>query len=193
MSQNSEIPTPVSPGDATFGRRAVAGILLIGLVAAAFGWWWNVQRGKRCMAFWGTAAAQRIRLGPQVTVAQLMPADAAAEYAGKPGHVLVLGTEWQLVNEKDISKAPGLIHARNSLLEDASFAWEKNPADPPRFGYLVRFAEGEQTTTAICDVQSGVLVHLETARTAVLTPFTAKAWRRVLERHLGENATPQSK
>src|SRR5438128_2232722 len=92
------------PG-ASSGQRAVLAMLAIGILAAVFSWLWNYNRERQSLEFYGPQAATLIRTAPQVEV--LRPEPEA---------------------NIDISKAPGLINARASLLSDASYEWSATAA-----------------------------------------------------------------
>jgi hypothetical protein len=92
------------------GSWLVAGLLLLGLTAAITGIWFQWQQTRRCLAFYGPAAARRIAASPAVELMLVQP-------GGQPG---------QLVAQKriDVSKAAGLVHLRRGLVEDANFNWQ---------------------------------------------------------------------
>src|SRR5436309_633792 len=81
------------------GPFVVLSMIAIAVVAAAFTWWWNFQRGQKALEFYGPTAATLIRTAPRVELSR----------DGEP--------------LRDISKAKGLVNARTSLLDDASYEW----------------------------------------------------------------------
>ena len=46
----------------------VAGMLGTAVVLAAFAWWWNYNRGRAALAFYGPEAAHLIRTAPTVEI-----------------------------------------------------------------------------------------------------------------------------
>ena len=90
------------------GKLAVLTMFAVALAAATFAWWWNYNRGKRALEFYGPQAAQLIRTAPQVEILFVGPPRPAD--AGSAAVDLVPGGRI-VVRKIDISKAPGLIHA----------------------------------------------------------------------------------
>ncbi len=158
------------------GKYAVVAMLTVGLVFASFGWWWNLQRSKRTLEFWGPEAAQIIRQGPKVTALRLTD-DATSSIV-----LDVTKLPNSLVSEqKEISTVPGLLHARNSLLDDASFAWETPPPNEPRWTHALQFENAQQLrVTILFDLEQSCLRFVESPSDRNVLPFVPKskqAWR----------------
>ena len=96
------------------GTLLVAGLLLLGLAAAITGIWFQRHQTRRCLDFYGPAAARRIAAAPTVELLLVQPGQG-------PGQ---LGAQTRI----DISKAPGLVHLRRGLVEDANFSWQGTDA-----------------------------------------------------------------
>ena len=96
------------------GTWLVAALLLLGLAAAITGIWFQWQQTRRCLDFYGPAAARRIAAAPTVELLLVQPGQG-------PGQ---LGEQTRI----DISKAPGLVHLRRGLVEDANFSWQGTDA-----------------------------------------------------------------
>ena len=96
------------------GTLLVAGLLLLGLAAAITGIWFQRHQTRRCLEFYGPAAARRIAAAPTVELLLVQPGQG-------PGQ---LGAQTRI----DISKAPGLVHLRRGLVEDANFSWQGTDA-----------------------------------------------------------------
>ena len=96
------------------GTWLVAGLLLLGLAAAIAGIWFQRHQTRRCLEFYGPAAARRIAAAPTVELLLVQPGQG-------PGQ---LGAQTRI----DISKAPGLVHLRRGLVEDANFSWQGTDA-----------------------------------------------------------------
>ena len=96
------------------GTWLVAALLLLGLAAAITGIWFQWQQTRRCLEFYGPAAARRIAAAPTVELLLVQP-------GAEPGRLVAR-------SRIDISKAPGLVHLRRGLVEDANFNWQGTDA-----------------------------------------------------------------
>jgi hypothetical protein len=99
------------------GRWLVAFLVGLGLAAAATGIWFQRHQTRRCLAFYGPEAARRITLAPPVALLRVRPA------AGP--------RRLEATERIDVSRAPGLVHLRRGLVEDANFSWPDDPAAAP--------------------------------------------------------------
>jgi len=153
---------------------------------AAFAWWWNRQAGRRALEFWGKDSALAIRDGKKVELLRLRP---------KNGRLLDM-KDPVIVETKDISGAQGLIHARHSLLQDASFDWSEKPAGLSHFEtkkdvFAVRFTRQDFTTTIVfIDLPSGRIFHSESDREIILNPKTRSGWKLFISRYFPGDAPP---
>jgi len=123
----------------------VSGLLLLGLAAAITGIWFQWQQTRRCLAFYGPASARRIAAAPAVELLLVR--------AGKGPGQLVAQTRI------DISKAPGLVHLRRGLVEDANFNWQASGVAQPRllsaaWDVALVFSEPLGSTTLVIDFDS---------------------------------------
>jgi hypothetical protein len=102
------------------GKLAVLSILLLAVGLAGFAWWWNWQRTERCRKFFGGEWAHLIRTATRVEGQTL-----TGLYEVEPHERLVVGPDtFVMGGRKDLSRAAGLVHARTSLLDDASYEWD---------------------------------------------------------------------
>jgi hypothetical protein len=146
------------------GKTAVLTMFGVAVLMAGFGWWWNYSRGQRCLAFYGSEAAALIRMAPKVEIITSS-----------------LGGETDVI---DISSTPGLLNARTSLLDDASFRW----AIPPATGATsdrqrVRFARGDREVTLLLDFENRTITVEKDGRAATLDEKTSRGWQRFIGRH----------
>ena len=92
------------------GTWLVAGLLLMGVAAAITGVWFQRHQTRRCLEFYGAVAARSIAAAPRVELLTVQPGTG-------PGRLA-------LQSRIDVSKAPGLVHLRRGLVEDANFSWQ---------------------------------------------------------------------
>jgi hypothetical protein len=141
------------------GHFVVIAMLAVALAAAAFAWWWNFQRGRKALEFYGPEAATLVRTAPKV---ELLRGDEPV---------------------RDISQAKGLLNARTSLLGDASYLW----ASEGRFiksDATLRFSEGERSIPVSFDFENRMIS--VNGKMAVLNQKTADGWRSYLARQTGD-------
>lgn len=96
------------------GRPLVAGLVLLGVSLACFAIWFQWRQTRRCLDFYGSDVARQVQAAARV---ELWRPPSSAE--PQPGLDAAIRT--------DISRAPGLVHLRRGLVEDANFDW-KRPA-----------------------------------------------------------------
>jgi len=90
------------------GNWIVVGLVGVALALALFALWFHSWQTRRCLDFFGGTVAHRIQVAPRVELWD--PVD-----AGPTGQF-------------DVSAAPGLVHLRRGLVEDANFAWNRGEA-----------------------------------------------------------------
>jgi hypothetical protein len=148
----------------TSGHAAVIGMLALAVAAATFAWWWNFNSGRRALELFGSDGARLVRSAKTVEI------------------MATAGT-----NTLDISKAPGLLNARASLLSDASYEWQSTQPSPIDPQAAVRFRDGDNAVIVVFDFDTRQLN--ANSRTVMLNRKTADGWKSYLERQLkaGEN------
>ena len=135
------------------GKLVILILFALGLAATAFSWCYRVQSGNQALRFWGSDAAGLIRHAPRVELLLLDPAE-SSRTAGAERFMAIGRRHFQITSRRDISKAPGLLHARQALIEDINFAWDDSGNQGPldwRFAF--RFSDrGQQCTIALDSV-----------------------------------------
>ena len=94
------------------GRPLVAGLVLLGVLLACFAIWFQWRQTRRCLELYGSDAARQLQAAARVEL-WTPPASADAQPA------------LETAIRTDISRAPGLVHLRRGLVEDANFDWER--------------------------------------------------------------------
>jgi len=118
-------------------------LLLLGLAAAITGIWFQRHQTRRCLEFYGPAEARRIATAPTVELLLVQPGTG-------PGRV---ATHTRI----DVSKAPGLVHLRRGLVEDANFNWKASDGVVPErlpsesWDVALVFSEPLGRTTLVID------------------------------------------
>lgn len=106
---NDRPPPPLVPASPTRGRSLVAGLVVLGLVAAATGIAYQRMQTRRCLGFYSPDVAQLVTKAPKVELLRLRP-------GAEPGRLVA-------TSSRDITAAKGLVHLRRGLVEDANFTW----------------------------------------------------------------------
>lgn len=96
------------------GTTLVIGLVMLGLAAAVTAIVFQRGQTGRCLAFYGAEVARQITSAPVVELVSDAPA----------------GGDGPASFRRDVSKAPGLVHLRRGLVEDANFDWKADPAEP---------------------------------------------------------------
>ena len=142
----SPVPLPASspagPPPGGSGSALVLGLLLLGLVAAVTGIWFQWGQTRRCLDFYGPRVAKLIAEAPRVELWTLEPGSSPRRM--------------RAVARQDVSQAPGLVHLRRGLVEDANFRWEAGddrgaPLPAAAWDSALVFAtpEDEESTAAV--------------------------------------------
>lgn len=91
------------------GAAVVIGLLVLGSCLGAFAVAFQWTQTNGCLAFYGAPAARAIVAAPHVELWRLEAAPATGRISA--------------VARCDVSQAPGLVHLRRGLVEDANFDW----------------------------------------------------------------------
>jgi hypothetical protein len=177
--------SPRAPTASSRGQWVVIGMFALALAATALAWWWNYQRGQRALAFFGPQAARLIRSAPHVEILVLRPADGEEARDSEEADTIVLsGSRHPIERRIDISHASGLLNARSSLLDDASYAAEPpGTLAPQSIHEVIRFADGDHEALIAITEPAGLLENLSSGKSLPLVSKTASGWRSFLARH----------
>jgi hypothetical protein len=129
------------------GKLVIVGIVTVAVCAAAISWWFRYNATHRAAKFWGPEAVALIRDAPQVTLIRL-PFWSLLALAFDANAQATLDK-----NTFDISKAHGLVHLRNALLEDHNYTWLADEKPSPTAStsqyWVLRFGDRERGKGAI--------------------------------------------
>ncbi|HEV3003452.1 MAG TPA: hypothetical protein VGX78_03280 [Pirellulales bacterium] len=159
------------------GKHAILVVFAIGLIGAVGSSWYHRTAQRLVLEFWGPEAAILIVDAPRAEALRLAP---AADDDGPD--VDFGGAHFTVIERVDVSRAPGLIHLRQSLLHDGSFDWSA-PSDDcrPQWDYALRFSRDEHVATVLVAFNCRRLKLAGSAREAGIAPLAAG-----LERFLAE-------
>lgn len=154
------------------GKAVIVGIFLLAVVLSGYAWWHQFQQGPRCREFLGTEAVQLIRLAPRVDLLRLAETPADGGDSRPPEGILRIGETTLLVTDRvDITKVPGLLHARHALLQDVNYQWDA-PATGcvSQWSFALRFSQGGQDVMIAFDTRCNRIGLNGTERTGPFVP-----------------------
>jgi hypothetical protein len=169
------------------GKLVIVFIFGLSAVMGGYAWWHHYTQGKRCVELWGADAGEMIRYAPQVEVMQLDSADSAEAAA-----MQIQDQPVKILAQKDITNTPGLVHARQALIEDASFLWKADLKGPSHWQYMLRVTDGDQQVSVAFDCDQGRVRLVGTDHQAELKPHLTTAYQSRLPMWIGRdpNASP---
>ena len=196
------------------GKIVVIGVFVVALAAASFALWWNINRARRSLEFWGKDAVKLIQHGKAVELLELQPAEASAESpsdqtpaAEIPAGELRYQDRPLVVKRRlDLSQARGLVHARHALTDDASFVWDDaaNASQPATWDYAIRFSASPAATSAdasspgdsaagkevllLLDLENRRLANVHGRREVTVIPKISEGWQIFLAKQLGRTS-----
>lgn len=136
------------------GTLVIVGMVFVAIVAAAFAWWHQYQRGVKVLEIWGAEHARRIRLAGDCELWELAPRPASSPGDGQ-ADVTIGGHSWAIARRVPVHAAPGFIHARQALIQDASHDWSATPTEPPpRWTHALCFRDASGQTVVCFDEQA---------------------------------------
>ena len=175
------------------GKFVVLSIFGVALAMASFALWWNWGLGKRSLEFWGTEGGLAIRDAKKVEILKLKsPSKLNLDDLGtRSKDAFSLDVQ----ETKDVTGEHGLVHARHSLLEDASFQWDQKVVTMigPNWNYAVRFQHESKESIVMLDLNSGVIGSWEENRSIPLSPKTAAGWKQFISRYFPDEVPKSSK
>lgn len=151
------------------GRIVVIGMVVVALAAAIFAWTFRLSQGQQILTFWGADAASAIRLGSEVKLIRL-----EADQIDSSETLVRSLNEVDWTAAIDISNTSGLVHARQALITDASYAWlSAANADWSKDWDVLLFAGPNQRIAVAVQDEAQVLVHGSTGRMVHMAPKIA--------------------
>ncbi len=163
-------------------------ILFIGtaaLAAAVFAWTFQYQRGRRILALWGADNARLIRVdAKQITLLEL-----STENVVDSESLTIDGETHFITRRLDITKARGIIHARQALIEDGSFQWDRPRGDcNAHWQYALRFTQGPRQATVLFDTNCQRAKLLESGSQAAIVPKIFEGWLKFIDEQIPETS-----
>lgn len=130
------------------GKMVIAAMFLAAVGAVGVSFWYHHQKSRRALAFLTPETARLVTQAPRVELLLLAPRATPAENAEV---VLIEGEPHPIFERRDLSAAPGLVHARHALLEDDNYDWKSGDvaACTPEWTQALRFSTDEASATLV--------------------------------------------
>ena len=143
------------------GSKLVLGIFGLALMAAALSWWYRYESAHRSTSFWGPHFAELIARPSDVTAFGLRKeTDGETSNDSFP----ILAKTYSRSEPKDLTKAPGMVHLRHSILTDGNYNWDKPVQDLSPEGddwrWCLQFTDGGVTATLLFNEDFTILGRL---------------------------------
>jgi hypothetical protein len=147
------------------GNQLILGMMLVALLMASFAWWYRYNQGQRVLSHWGREPSMMMRYAPTLELWKLQPAGESSSETIQIGD-----RKLEIVERLDITKVPGIVHARQSLVEDASFDWQASGdiVCQPSWPWAFSFVDQDRRTTVAFDFDCDMAQLLGSDRRQVL-------------------------
>ena len=169
------------------GKVVILFVLGIAVGAAVFAWSFHYMRGRRVLQLWGSETAHLIRVNAdQVELLKLIAAAGGGEIESDVETSLTIdGRVHRCAQSIDITTAPGLMHARQALIEDATFDWAQGRGNcTARWEYALRFSHADRQATILIDTNcQRIRLHDSGAEVALVSKI-AKGLARFIDEQI---------
>jgi hypothetical protein len=162
------------------GKWLILFIFGTALAMAIFAWSFQYLRGRRVLELYGVDAARLIRVdADRIELLQLDASSTSNEF------VKIGDQELPVVETIEISRVRGILHARQALIEDSSYDWNRSLADcTPNWVYVLRFSHGDRHASAAIDTNCRRLRLLETNAEAPLAEHLVRGMQTFVDEQL---------
>ncbi len=134
------------------GTKLVLGIFGLALAAGIFSWWYRFEVAHRSTTFWGPQFADLIVRPSDVTAFGLKPTTVESG----EDTLQILSQNFERIDSKDLTSAPGMVHLRNSILTDGNYRWDE-PVSNEDWRWCLQFSGEGMTATILFSENFAVL------------------------------------
>jgi hypothetical protein len=155
---------------ASSGKLLAAGMLGLGLAAAALSITYRREQTQGALALWGPDQAVTIATAPVVKALQFDPP--LRQVASTPGEIAAQASG----QSPNLSGNIGIATVRQLLVEDTSFDWQSDPAaEPPGWTFGLEFSgRGGSEVVVLLDPASGLVSGAKNRKTVRLQAGAAE-------------------
>ena len=169
------------------GKWLIVAMISVGLAAGGITWWYQYRQSVRVIELWSPEVTYQIRMAPECQLLRL-----TSTPTGEGIGVLDIdGAIWGITQVQDISKAAGIVHARQALIHDASYDWTAAPPATSSGGWTeaIRFQEGAQQTTLLFDLEQGIVRNQADQQTSRITPLIRAGLRTFFDEQWADDSS----
>ena len=132
------------------GKLAILSMFVLGCFLGGFAVWHHYRQGRRILAIWGPDVATLVRHASRVEVWRLGPTEGPAS-----PQLQVDAQPLTVLERVEISRLPGLVHARHALIVDRNYDWLKKPSpQAANWNLALHFRDGDVAATLVFSTQS---------------------------------------
>lgn len=168
VPDQSSKPSPDNELPMISGKIVISTMVGVGVALAAFAWWARYSASQQVLEAWGKDAVIAIRTGKNVELLRGVSRTESGEFVFE--------------ETTDISKTPGLIHARHHLVHQKGFRWEaeRTENEPPNWETGLRFTRDNRVATMLFDFDSARAYLLENQAEVTMRPIIVDALKKFL-------------
>lgn len=149
------------------GRRVATGIVFLAALLAIGNLWYQHHATDETQHLLGTVGMLLVTDSQQIDLWDLS-ATRANEYVATDDRVEVAGTLLRRGRRHNLAGAPGILNLRHALRQDFSYDFAASPPATAQWGYLLRFANGDDHISLVLDLLQGRVAIVETGNQAGL-------------------------
>jgi hypothetical protein len=147
------------------GKVAILAIAFLGVAASVGSCVYYARLQQRPLALWGPESARLMLQAPKA-LAYRLETETDPEKTPPTDAIKIGDQRFRLVDQRDVSRAPGFSHIRQSFVHDASFDWDAKLDDcQPSWTHALRFVDGDASATVVLafDCQRAALAIIDPA------------------------------
>lgn len=168
------------------GPWVIVSIFAMALAMAAYAWQVQRVRGRQVLVYLGWEHAERIGGAPTVELWDLRPLSSSSTPADPPLREIrmldIAGASHVMERRTDLSMASGIVHARQALLDDATFRWPAVLGAPPAtWQVALRFEQNGRETLLVFDLDRGLVRLTDKNMSLRMKPAIRNGFRRYLD------------
>jgi hypothetical protein len=150
------------------GRAIVVLLVVLGAALAAVNVWFRYSATGQIHEQWGTKAMLRIAESPQAELWELAEAPDASAMSVEDDDIAIGNRTYRIHKRSDLTRARGFVHLRNSLGQDASYAFACDLAPPNEWRWAIAFFDGDRASR---DARTVVLFDADVRWAALAVPI----------------------